>query len=158
MDSSPSKGGLKNSHIFLTKLQQHLDTYLGRSQFFILKICLVWLFCLIMTLCLSPKQKICKYSSSFGLTHRTYTCCPLLTRSLHRSHLNKGCYGMLHNPLKCNFVNFEIPIGFLYYENPFGISKLTRLHFKGVYNNTTYRNILYSSEMLYICSVRVRSR
>ena len=56
----------------------------------------------------------------------------LYSRTQQRSHLNKGCYGMLHNPLKCNFVNFEIPIGFLYYENPFGISKLTRLHFKGV--------------------------
>ena len=32
--------------------------------------------------------------------------------------------------LKCNIVNFEIVNGFLYYGNNFGISKLTRLHFK----------------------------
>ena len=53
---------------------------------------------------------------------------------INRSHLNKVCYGMLHTPLKCNLVNFDIPNGFLYYGNPFGISKLTRLHFKGVCN------------------------
>ena len=30
---------------------------------------------------------------------------------INRSHLNKGCYGMLHTPLKCNVVNFDIPNG-----------------------------------------------
>ena len=28
---------------------------------------------------------------------------------INRFHLNKGCYGMLHTPLKCNLVNFDIP-------------------------------------------------
>ena len=63
-------------------------------------------------------------------------CSPLLIWLLHRSRFNKGYYGILHPPLKCNLVNLEIPIGFLYYGNPFGISKSTRLHF----------NILHSSE------------
>ena len=31
---------------------------------------------------------------------------------INRFHLNKGCYGMLHTPLKCNLVNFDIPNGF----------------------------------------------
>ena len=53
---------------------------------------------------------------------------------INRSHLNKGCYGMLHTPLKCNLVNFDIPNGFMYYtkEIDVGISKLARLHFKRV--------------------------
>ena len=35
-----------------------------------------------------------------------------------------------HTHLKCsNLVNFEIPNGFLYYGNDFGISKLTRLYY-----------------------------
>ena len=36
----------------------------------------------------------------------------------------------VHICLKCNLVNFEIPKSFPLYRNPFGISKLTRLHFK----------------------------
>ena len=44
--------------------------------------------------------------------------------------LNKGCMYNLHTHLKCYLVNFEIPNGFLYYRNDFGISKVTRLHFK----------------------------
>merc|ERR1712218_696087 len=66
--------------------------------------------------------------------HGTDNPLPIFTQTLHRSHLNKGCYGMLHTILKSNLVNFDIPNGFLYYGNPFGISKLTRLHFKGVCN------------------------
>ena len=50
----------------------------------------------------------------------------LYSRTQQRSHLNKGCYGMLHTLLKCNLINFDIPSGFLYYGNPFGMSKLTR--------------------------------
>ena len=38
----------------------------------------------------------------------------------------------VHTRLKCNLVNFEIPNGFLYYGNNFGIWKLTKLHFKWV--------------------------
>ena len=68
------------------------------------------------------------------LLHGTDNALPIFTQTMHRFHLNKGCYGMLHTPLKCNLVNFDIPNGFLYYGNPFGISKLTRLHFKGVCN------------------------
>ena len=74
--------------------------------------------------------KISKHSDSYVIN--TYV--DIFTRTLHRSHLNKGCYCMLHTPLKCNHVNFDIPNEFLYYGNPFGISKLTRLHFKGVCN------------------------
>ena len=66
--------------------------------------------------------------------HGSDNTLPIFTWTLHRSHLNKGCYGMLHTPLKCNLVNFEIPNEFLYYGIPFGISKLTILHFKGVCN------------------------
>ena len=73
-------------------------------------------------------------TSVFGLIHGSDNTLPIFTQTLHRSYLNKGCYGMLHTPLKCNLVNFDIPNGFLYYGNPFGISKLTRLHFKGVCN------------------------
>ena len=36
---------------------------------------------------------------------------------INRFHLNKGCYGMLHTPLKCNLVNFDITIRFLGYQN-----------------------------------------
>ena len=35
-----------------------------------------------------------------------------LVRMLNRSHLNKGCYGMLYTSLKCNLANFDIPNGF----------------------------------------------
>ena len=39
-----------------------------------------------------------------------------------------------HACLKCNLVNFDIPNGFPWYKNPYGMSKLTQLHFKGVCN------------------------
>ena len=56
--------------------------------------------------------------------------------------------------LNCNLVNFKIPNGFLYYYgNDFGISKLTRLHFKRVYV-CTY--ILYSSEICATMGVKCR--
>ena len=38
----------------------------------------------------------------------------------------------VHTHLKCNLVNFDIPQSLLWYRNPFGISKLTRLHYKGM--------------------------
>ena len=46
--------------------------------------------------------------------HCLDTSYPLLTRTLHKFHLNKGCYGMLHTPLKCksNVFNFDISYGF----------------------------------------------
>ena len=39
---------------------------------------------------------------------------------------------IVHACLNCNLANFDIPNGFLHYGNNFGISKLTRLHFKWV--------------------------
>ena len=67
------------------------------------------------------------------LLHGTDNPLPIFTRTLHRSHLNKGCYGML--PL----LNVILSILMLIYQmdfctmygNPFGISKLTKLLFKG---------------------------
>ena len=50
----------------------------------------------------------------------------------HEIHLNEGHTSAVIAHLKCNLVNFEIPNRFLYYGNDFGISKLTRLHFKWV--------------------------
>ena len=44
--------------------------------------------------------------------HGSDNTLPIFTQTLHRSHLNKGCYGMLNTPLKCNLVNFDIPNGF----------------------------------------------
>ena len=41
--------------------------------------------------------------------HGTDNPLPIFTRTLHRSDLNKGCYDMLHTPLKCNLGNFDIP-------------------------------------------------
>ena len=57
----------------------------------------------------------CNYSI---LAYGSDNTLPIFTWTLHISHLNKGCYGMLHTPLKCNLVNFDIPNGFLYYGNP----------------------------------------
>ena len=43
---------------------------------------------------------------------RFQECKILVTGLLHETHLNEECYGILHNCLKCNLINFEIPNGF----------------------------------------------
>ena len=50
---------------------------------------------------------------------------------IHEIHLNEGHSAVITH-LKCYLVNFDIPFWFLYYGNDFGISKLTRLHFKWI--------------------------
>ena len=52
-----------------------------------------------------------QFQNTFGMAQIGNTL-PIFTQMLQRSHLNKGCYGMLHTPLKCNLVNFDIPNGF----------------------------------------------
>ena len=32
----------------------------------------------------------------------------IITGLIHETHLNEGCYGILHTHLKCNLVNLEI--------------------------------------------------
>ena len=52
------------------------------------------------------------YYMSEERQHGTDNPLPIFTWMLHRSHLNKGFYGILYTPLKCNLVNFDIPNGF----------------------------------------------
>ena len=53
--------------------------------------------------------------------------------SMHRFHMSKGCtLYSVYTYLKCNF---EIPNGFLYYGNDFGVPKLARSHLKSVFSS-----------------------
>ena len=72
--------------------------------------------------------------------HGTDNPLPIFTPTLHRSHFNKGCYGMLHTPLKCNLVNFDIPNRFCTMEIHLGHQNRQDYISKGY---ITYRNILY---------------
>ena len=63
---------------------------------------------------IKSKQNLLILLPSASFQDGTDNPLPIFTQTLHRSHLNKRCYGMLHPPLKCNLVNFDILNGFLY--------------------------------------------